>query len=150
MESPFLFLTLFSITFLYYIISFFFICRGHRSRNRMVVGFTITCSTKAVLHQRCEFVSRSWRGVFYATLCEKVSVTCDRSVVFSTNKTDHHDITEILLKVAVTTITLSPLMYVFASIFIQFYMTTAAYMSRPSIHLLSTKIGLVLWCLTPL
>jgi hypothetical protein len=27
------------------------------------------------------------------------AVTCDRSVVFSTNKTDRHDITEILLKV---------------------------------------------------
>ena len=26
-------------------------------------------------------------------------MTCDRSVVFSTNKTDHHYITEILLKV---------------------------------------------------
>ena len=40
-----------------------------------------------------------------------MSVTCDRSVVFSpgppvssTNKTDHHDITEILLKVALSTI----------------------------------------------
>jgi hypothetical protein len=31
---------------------------------------------------------------------EVLSVTCDRSVVFSTNKTDRHDITEILLKVA--------------------------------------------------
>ena len=36
-----------------------------------------------------------------------MSLTCDRSVVFSvysTNKTDHHDITEILLKVALDTI----------------------------------------------
>ena len=32
------------------------------------------------------------------------SVTCDRSVVFSTNKTDRHDITEILLKVVLNTI----------------------------------------------
>ena len=32
------------------------------------------------------------------------SVTCDRSVVFSTNKSDHHDITEILLKVVLSTI----------------------------------------------
>jgi hypothetical protein len=31
-------------------------------------------------------------------------VTCDRSVVFFTNKTDSHDITEILLKVALNTI----------------------------------------------
>jgi len=34
----------------------------------------------------------------------KLSVTCDRSVVFSTNKTDCHDKTEILLKVALNTI----------------------------------------------
>ena len=31
---------------------------------------------------------------------------CDRSVVFSTNKTDRHDITEILFKVALNTINL--------------------------------------------
>ena len=38
-----------------------------------------------------------------------MSVTCDRSVfspISSTNKTDHHDITEILLKVALNTTTL--------------------------------------------
>ena len=33
-----------------------------------------------------------------------LSVTCDRSVFSSTNKTDHHDITEILLKVSLNTI----------------------------------------------
>ena len=32
------------------------------------------------------------------------SVTCNKSVVFSTNKTDRHDITEILLKVVLNTI----------------------------------------------
>jgi hypothetical protein len=41
-----------------------------------------------------------------------LSVTCDRSVVFygysSTNKTDRHDITEILLKVALNTINHKP------------------------------------------
>ena len=40
----------------------------------------------------------------YTILCDKV---CDRSVVFSgssTNKTDRHDITEILLKVALNSI----------------------------------------------
>ena len=31
-------------------------------------------------------------------------MTCDRSVVSSTNKTDRHDITEILLKVTLSTI----------------------------------------------
>ena len=38
-------------------------------------------------------------------LCDKVRqcLSCDRSVVFSINKTDRHDITEILLKVALNT-----------------------------------------------
>jgi len=40
------------------------------------------------------------------TLCDKVSLTCVRLLVFSwssTNKTDRHNITEILLKVALST-----------------------------------------------
>jgi len=47
----------------------------------------------------------------------RLSVTCDRSVVFSgppvsfTNKTDRHDITEILLKVALNTLTLTLTLY---------------------------------------
>ena len=50
-------------------------------------------------------------SVFDAALCDKVS-QCSRSVVFlgtsvsSTNKTDHHDITEILLQLMLNTITL--------------------------------------------
>ena len=46
----------------------------------------------------------SWWDLLDATLCDTVCQTCDRSVVFSTNKTDHHDITELLLKVALNTI----------------------------------------------
>jgi hypothetical protein len=59
--------------------------------------------------ERCEFESRSWRGVL-DTLCDSLSMTCDRSMffpgtlVYSTNKTDSHDITEILLKVALNII----------------------------------------------
>jgi hypothetical protein len=60
--------------------------------------FTTTCAISAYHHWCCEFEPRSWRGLLN-TLCDSLSVTCDRSVVFSTNKTDHHDITEILLKV---------------------------------------------------
>jgi hypothetical protein len=54
--------------------------------------------------------------VLDTTLCDNSSVTCDRSVVFSryfsssTNKTDHHDITEILLKLALNTIK-KPILY---------------------------------------
>jgi hypothetical protein len=56
---------------------------------------------------------RSWRGVLDTTLLimlQSLSVTWDRSwfspgiPVSSTNKTDCHDITEILLKVALNTI----------------------------------------------
>ena len=58
----------------------------------------------------CKFEPCSWRGVIYATLCDKV---CQRlatgrwfsaGIPFSsTNKTDGHDIAEILLKVALST-----------------------------------------------
>jgi len=61
----------------------------------MVVGFTTTCAIGAYHHLRCEFEPRSWRGVLDTKLGDKsLSVTCDRSVVSSTNKT------EILLKLA--------------------------------------------------
>ena len=43
----------------------------------------------------------------YNRMSLSLSVTCDRSVVSSTNKTDSHDITEILLKVALNPITLA-------------------------------------------
>ena len=36
---------------------------GHHGRDRMVVGFTITYAISAYHHQRCEFESRSGRGV---------------------------------------------------------------------------------------
>ena len=55
----------------------------------------------------------SWRGVLDTTLCDSLSVTFDRLMVFSgysgffsINKTDCHNITEILLKVAFNSITI--------------------------------------------
>jgi hypothetical protein len=51
-----------------------------------------------------------WRGVHVhnTTLCDRLSATYGRSVVSSTKyKTDSHNITEILLKVALNTITLN-------------------------------------------
>jgi hypothetical protein len=54
--------------------------------------------------------SRTWRGVLGSTLCDEV---CQRlhagrwfSPVSSTNKTDRHDIPEILSTVAINTLTL--------------------------------------------
>jgi hypothetical protein len=47
------------------------------------------------------------RGVLDTTLCDKVCQWFSPGTpVSSTNKTDHHGITEILLKVALNTITL--------------------------------------------
>ena len=82
-------------------------------RDRSVVGFT-TASTISVYHWSCEFESRSWRGVFDTTLCDKVcllfvieSWCSPGTLVSSTNKTDRHNIPELLLKVALNTITIS-------------------------------------------
>ena len=60
-------------------------------------------------HWRCQFESRSWWGVLITTLCDKVwkwfATGRWFSPVSSSNKTDCHDITEILLKVTLNTIT---------------------------------------------
>jgi hypothetical protein len=40
------------------------------------------------------------QGEVYNIIWKSLSVTCVRSVAFSNNKTDHNDIAEILLKVA--------------------------------------------------
>jgi hypothetical protein len=70
--------------------------RGRCGRDRMVVGFTTTCVMNTY--------HRSWRGELDTTWSDKVCqwLAAGRwfSPVSSTNKTDRHDITEILLKVA--------------------------------------------------
>ena len=85
-----------------------------RGSDRMVIGFTTTCAISAYHHWSCQFKSRSWRGVFDKTLCDKVCQWLPTgrwfspdTPVSSTNTTDHHDITEIFLKVALSTITLT-------------------------------------------
>jgi hypothetical protein len=72
----------------------------------MVVGFTTTCAINC-----CEFEHCSWQGVLNTTLCDQVCQWLATGQWFSlgtpvssTNKTDHHDITEILLKVALSII----------------------------------------------
>ena len=62
----------------------------------------------------CEFQSHSWQGVLDTTLCDKVCqwLTADQWFsqgipVSSTNKTERHDITEILLKVVLNIITIT-------------------------------------------
>jgi hypothetical protein len=62
----------------------------------------------------CEFESRSWRGVCDTTLWDKVCQWLATSrwfspgnLVSSTNKTDRHYITEMLVKMALNTITIT-------------------------------------------
>ena len=70
-----------------------------------------TYAISAYQHESCEFESHSWWGVINTTLCHKVCQSLEAgqwfSPVSSINKTDCHDITEILLKVALNTITLT-------------------------------------------
>jgi hypothetical protein len=83
-----------------------------RGRDRMVVGFIATCAISANHHNSFEFGSRPWWGVLDTTLCDKVCQWLAAGLwffpctpVFSTNKTDRHDITEMLLKVELNSIT---------------------------------------------
>jgi hypothetical protein len=80
----------------------------------VVVGFTTTYAISAYHYWCCEFESRSGRSVVDTPLCDKVCQwpaigwwfsLC--TLVSSNNKTDRYDITEILLKVALKTITLT-------------------------------------------
>ena len=81
---------------------FFF--RG-TGRDRMVVRFTTTCTIGVYHHLSCEFDPRSWRGVLDTTLCDKVCQWFSPGTLFFyTDKTDHHVMTEIFLKVALKTI----------------------------------------------
>ena len=89
------------------------VLRGHRGRNRVVFGFTTTFAIGVYHHESCELKSHSWRGVLDTTLCDTVGQWLATGQWFSlgtpvssNNQTDRHNITEILLKVALNTITL--------------------------------------------
>ena len=90
----------------------------------MVVGFTTTSAVSAYQHYSCEFEPRSWRDVLDATLCDKVChsfATEGRwfspvTLVSPINKTDRHDITEILLKVALNIITITLLYIIYVKL----------------------------------
>jgi len=83
--------------------------RALRGRDGMIVGFTTTYAISAYRHWCCEFESRSGRGVqhYVIRVCHWLATGWWFSPgppVSSTNKTDRHDITEILLKVALSAI----------------------------------------------
>ena len=82
--------------------------RGHRGHDRVVVGYTTTYAISAYHHWCCGFKSRSGQGIQHYVIkfvsdFRHVCFSLGASVSF-TNKTDCHDITEILLKVALNTI----------------------------------------------
>ena len=85
--------------------------RGRHGGDRMVVGFTTTYVISAYHHWCSDVVSSNLDlGEVYNIMWYSLSVTCDRSVVFSwysvssAYKIDRHDIAKILFKVALNTI----------------------------------------------
>ena len=77
----------------------------------MVVGFTTTCAISVYHYYSCELKPCSWQGVLDTTLCDIIcqELAAGRwfypgTLVSSTNKTDCHNIIDILLKVALNTI----------------------------------------------
>ena len=90
--------------------------RGGRGCDRMIAGFTTTYAISAYYHWCCEFESRSGRGVQHYVI--KFVSDLWFSLVSSTNKTDRHDITEILLKVALNAIKHTNKQYIYMYIYI--------------------------------
>jgi hypothetical protein len=82
---------------------------GRHDRDHMLVGFTITCVISAT---KVVSSNPNWlQGVFNTTLCDTVCQWLATgwwlsrgTPVSSINKIDHHDMTEILLKVTLSTI----------------------------------------------
>jgi hypothetical protein len=106
------------------------VCRGHCGRDHMVVGFTTTYAISAYHHYCCEFESLSWQGVPDTTLFDKFGqwlaagqwFSLD-TLVSSTYKTDCHNITEILLKVAFKTRTLTLIIFCVFQLFNKMHLT---------------------------
>jgi hypothetical protein len=83
------------------------------------------------------------RGVPDTTLCDKV--TCDRySRVSSTNKTDHHDITEILLKVPLNTINPSTLWPFYCLLIVELWLLATHLVSLNLSYIFSVTVYYVL------
>jgi len=77
-----------------------YISGGRRGRDRIVGGFTTTCAKVPITTKVVSSNPAMARCTRY-NITDKV---CLGTPVSSTNKTDRHDITEILLKVALNTI----------------------------------------------
>jgi hypothetical protein len=111
--------------------------RGHHGRDHMLVGFTTTTILLNVGKDLCIIFTSIYNELFLLAL-QIICICCDFSkdymlvnfsfsflifsVVFSgtpvssINKTDCHDITEILLKVVLNTITLTLTPHIFQTL----------------------------------
>ena len=79
--------------------------KGRRSHDRMIYGFTTTYAISAYHHWCCGFESWSGRGVQYYVIKFVSDLRFSTGTpVSSTDKTDCHDIAEILLEVPLNTI----------------------------------------------
>ena len=72
--------------------------RVRRGRDRMVVGFTTKVARSNPVHGEVYSIQH-----YVIKFVSDVRQVCDLLLVSSTKKTDRHDITEILLKVALHT-----------------------------------------------
>ena len=84
--------------------------RGHCGRDSMVVGFTTTYESSTTTNVLSSNPVQAKCTRYNIML----SVACDKSVVFSvysTNKYDSHDIAEKVLKVVLSTITITTISF---------------------------------------
>ena len=84
----------------------FIMCSSNRFIHSNVLIYWVKISHTNVIHdteKSCELELRKWWGVLDTTLVDTVCQS-PGTAVSSTNKTDRHDIVEILLKVALSTI----------------------------------------------
>ena len=88
----------------FYIVMFFYCLSGRRGHHRMVIGFITTYAISVYHHSRCEVESSP--GEVYSIQYNVIKFVSDLRLFFpgtpvsSTNKTDRHNVTEILLTVA--------------------------------------------------
>jgi hypothetical protein len=116
------------VVFNLFILSLFFIYtmtnwRERRGRDLMAVGFITAYAISAYHNYRCQFESRSVEVYSISTLCETFCQWLAAGRWFSpdipvssTNTTDRHEISEILLKVALNTINLKPKIFIIYTI----------------------------------
>ena len=85
---------------------------GRRGRDCMIVGFTTTYAISTYHHYHCEFESCSGDTLYYKVFSDLSGQWFSPGTsASSTNKTERHDIAEILLKVTLNTITHNHLFY---------------------------------------